>query len=507
MQLPALDPAGPTPLVDQLVAHFHGLIEAGRLRAGERLPTIRAVAGNGGLTRATVQAAYRRLNDMGLVSSTVGRGTTVRAGRSGRRTEGVVSPGAQAAYRQLLRQPQLAMGGTPVCDLAALHPDPDLFPVAAFAASLDRVIRTRGSSLLGYGEPTGDRELRYHLATVAAADGGTTGSPPASPAGTAAAPRAVADEILVTSGAQQGIDLVLRTLTRPGDGVAMALPTYHHLFGLLELHGLACVPVRAGAEGFDLDDLARVLAREDVALLYVMPSFHNPTGRTLDLDQRRALMEVVAATGVPVLEDEFEMELRFRGGRLPTLRSLDPRGLTATIRTFSKGLFPGVRMGWIQADAEILGPMAAVKRYSDLDTSALLQAALLDFLKTPDFAAFRLELCAVVAARHGSAQAALARHMPPGFCWTEPEGGYVVWVEGPPGFDSDQLARTAAERGVLISPGSLFHPSDAPVAGWRISLSRTDPAGIEAGIAILGRGAAEMLGTAAGGPSHRPLLL
>src|SRR5690606_10776897 len=150
------------------------------------------------------------------------------------------------------------------CDLAALHPDPDLFPVAAFAASLDRVIRTRGSLLLGYGEPTGDRELRYHLATVAAADGGTTGSPSVSPAGRPATSRPVADEILAPRGAQQRIDLVRRTLTRPGAGVAMALPPYHHLFGLLELQGLACVPVRAGAEGFDLDDLARVLARDDV---------------------------------------------------------------------------------------------------------------------------------------------------------------------------------------------------------------------------------------------------
>lgn len=486
MDVPRLDPQSPVPLVEQLTQHYRLSIEQGQLRAGDRLPTIREVASRAGVTRTTVQGAYRRLHGLGLVQATVGRGTVVRSMED--IGDGVLSAGARAGLAHMLRLPQPpVVQGELVCDFAELKPDDSRFPVEKFAASIQRVLRNRGPELLGYGQPTGDLDLRSILADRTP-DG--SGKP---------------DEILVTNGAQQGLDLVMRTFTRDGDGVAVALPTYHHLFGLLKSHDLRVVPLAAPGGVLDLEELSRVLSSGDVRLLYLMPTFHNPTGRTMHLAEREALMSVVQATRVPVLEDEFELDLRIAGSTLPSLRSLDTRGLTVTVRTFSKGLFPGVRLGWLHAGSELIGPMAALKHYMDLETSPLLQAAIVDFLRTGEVETYLAELVDEVRLRHAAVQQALAEHLPAGFTWTSPEGGFAIWVQGPPGFDSEQLARLASRRGVLIAPGRLFTLSEGPDAGFRLSLCRSEVAQIPAAIEILAACSVEML--AANSPSQRPLIL
>jgi DNA-binding transcriptional MocR family regulator len=382
-----------------------------------------------------------------------------------------------------------------VANFAELLPDHDLFPVQGFRESLERVLQNNGGKLLRYGQPTGALELRQLLAERDRDPGTDPGSDTAD-----------ADEILVTNGAQQGIDLVLRAFTRPGDAVAVAIPTYHHLFGLLKAHGLHVAPLRAGPDGIDTDDLARALARPDVRLLYLMPTFHNPTGRTLDLRARESVMGLVRQSRVPVLEDESELELRFRGEALPSFRSLDPRGLTVTVRTFSKGLFPGVRLGWVHAHRDVLGPMGALKRYTDLETSPLLQAALVDFAGRGGLDGHLESLRAELGRRHRAAVQALHKAMPTGSSWSEPDGGFALWLEGPRGVDGRDLAARALARGVLVSPGQLFCPGDDSVPGMRLSLSRSNEAEIQTGIRVLGRCASE-LAAHTESPSNSPLFL
>jgi len=497
MELPHLSQDRDDPVVDQVARHYRRAIEQGRLRPGDRLPTIRAVAQHTGVNRATVQDAYRQLQELGLVSATVGRGTSVIApSEVVGLEEHPISPGARAAWQHLrdqTRMPAADPAVPTVANFAELLPDHDLFPVEDFRSSLERVLERQGGRLLLYGQPTGDLELRQQLAErdVGPDTGGSA---------------ADAEEILVTNGAQQGIDLVLRAFTRPGDAVAVAIPTYHHLFGLLKVHGLNLAPLRAGPDGIHVDDLAKALARPDVRLLYLMPSFHNPTGRTLNLAARKTVMKMAAESRVPVLEDEFQLELRFRGKALPSLRSLDPRGLTVTVRTLSKGLFPGVRLGWVHARQDVLGPIAALKRYIDLETSPLLQAALVDFTRRGALESYLEPLRAELGRRHQAAQRALAKSMPEGSSWSTPDGGFALWVEAPAVVSGRDLAAGAAARGVLVSPGQLFHPDDEPVSGVRLSLSRTDETQIQEGIQVLGACASELLAQAQS-PSNRPLFL
>ncbi|MEM7200406.1 MAG: PLP-dependent aminotransferase family protein [Planctomycetota bacterium] len=469
---------GAAPLVEQLVRHFETAIQQGRYRPGDRLPPIREAAQRLAVTRATVQDAYRRLADAGVVSATVGRGTIVTAA-GGRDGASVFSAGAHAAWEQLRGAPQspsLPLGVEVVANLAELLPDQQQFPVAAFRDSLARVLQDRGGEVLCYGHPLGSPDLRAELARRPEE----------------ADPRCDPDEILVTSGAQQGIDLVLRTFTSPGDAVVVPVPTYHHLFGLLRAHGLELVPVAQDRSGLDLDALVAALRRPDVRLLYVMPTFHNPTGRTLSLTQRQALVEALTPTRVPVLEDEFQRELRFAGEPLPSLRHLDPRGLTVTVRTFSKGLFPAVRTGWVRAARDVLSRMAALKRFTDLETSPLLQAALVDFMAAGAFDRYVTSLRAELARRHATARQTLAQAMPKRTAWSEPEGGFAAWVE-PPALDCEVLAQAAAARGVLVTPGRVFQPGGEPQRGLRLSLSRVSCEAIRAGIEVLGECAHELL--------------
>lgn len=480
------------PLADQIARHFRASIDAGRAQPGDRLPTIREVAELCGVTRNTVQVAYRQLADAGLVIATVGRGTVVAAG-VGRTTRGL-SRSASAAWRALRSAPTLPgipRGVAEVANFAGLQPDPALFPVERFGAAVEAALRESGGRLLGYGEPAGSRELRDALARRHAPDG--VGDP---------------DRILITTGAQQGIDLVLRTFTEPGDAVAVAVPTYAQLFGAFEAHGLELVPIPSRDGVADPAALRRALARSDVRLLYVMPSFHNPTGATLDTAQRDALVRLVAETDVPIVEDEYECELRFAGDAAPALAHLDPRGRTVTVRSFSKGLFPGVRIGWVEGPPDVLGPMTALKRFCDLESSPLLQAALLEFLRSGDMDDYLVAMRRELAERHRAARAALAAAMPDGTRFCEPEGGLALWVELPPGCDSDRIARAAAREGVLVTPGHVFDPAGAPSRGFRMSLSHAPAERIAAGVEILARLAgAELAGVGASVEFQPPLIL
>ena len=469
--LPDLDRGADTTLAEQ-IARFYGLaIEEGRLRPGDRLPTIRDVSEHGSVTRATVQQGYRLLAERGLVAGTVGRGTQVLASPGHRRS--LASPLAAAAWRQLQslhQMPRLAEGSKVVADFSAIVPDASFFPVDDFRKSMDRVLGERGRELLVYGDPAGSLALRRFIAERDEPDG-KQGS---------------ADCVLITSGAQQGIDLTLRVFTSPGDAVAVTIPTYQHLFGSLKGLGLELIPVASGQDGVNLDDLRRVLSRNSVKLFYVMPTFHNPTGRSLNLEQRQQLMEVVCDTCVPVLEDEFERDLRFAGEPLPFLRSLDPRALTTTVRSFSKGLFPGVRIGWVHASPEVIGLMGALKRFTALETSPLLQASLLDFVQGGAMASYLQELREALRRRHELAQDCLHRSLPEAHA-TKPEGGFSFWLELPEGIDGDACAELAAHHGVLVTPGRMFDPEDRPCCALRISLSRAGENELRAGIDILAR--------------------
>jgi len=481
--LPDLDPTDATTLSAQVAGFYAKAIEGGQLLVGERLPPIREVASGCQVTRATVQEGYRRLADLGLVEGTVGRGTIVLASGNavGESDKGLLSPYAEAALRRtrtMTGAPSLPAAQELIANFAELAPDESSFPVDEWRQSMDSVLEARGRELLGYGHSTfGLRRLRELL--VARSHDSDPGLQ--------------ADNLLVTAGAQQALDLVLRTVCSPGDTVVVTTPSYHHMHGLLRAHGLQVVQVPLGPDGLDLAQLSRVLTRPSVRLCYLMPTFHNPTGRSLDLEQRKELVAVLAKTDVTVVEDEYQHSLRCRGAALPTLRSLDDRGLTLTVSTVSKDLFPALRIGWVAGSDSLLQPMAAVKRFMDLETSPLLQAALVEFIERGCFDRHLDNLRRELRSRHEALQRACKQHLPAACEVTDPDGGFVAWLELPGAGQGEQLANLAAERGVRLVPGSAFDLDGAASRGARLSLTRSSVDQIERGVRVLGDCARELL--------------
>jgi 2-aminoadipate transaminase len=484
--LPEIDRDGAAPLAAQIAGFYVRAIEDGRMRPGERLPPIREVASACDVARAVVQDAYRALAERGLVEGAVGRGTTVLA-RGARTSSADAAPRPLSAYAEAALRRSEEMPGAPplpagralVANFAELAPDAARFPVDEWRAAMDDVLQRRGAELLGYGHATnGLPELRALLAARAHDTDA----------------RLSAADVLVTAGAQQALDLALRTFCTPGDTVVVTAPSYHQMHGLLRAHGLNVVQVAFGSDGLALDQLERALQRRQVRLVYLMPTFHNPTGRTLGRAQREALVAAIARTDVPVVEDEYQSSLRTRGEPLPTLRSLDPRGLTVTVSTVSKELFPALRIGWIAGTPDLLRPMAAVKRFMDLETSPLLQAALVEFVARGHLDRYLYALRGELAARHDALQRACARHLPPQCSVTDPDGGFVAWLELPEPGHGERLAELAAERGVRVVPGRVFDLHGQPSRGVRLSLTRADRAQIEAGIAVLGQCARTITG-------------
>jgi len=465
---------GGQPVYQQIAAHFRAEIEGGRLGAGDRLPTIRELARTLGVNRDTVALAYDELSRMGLIEATVGRGTFVRrpaAGEASRALapfEPVLSPLVDRLLDfERARVRYTAPAGT--VPLHSLVPDPSLYPVDEFRRALNRVLSEGGSELLRYGPAQGDAALRAVLAERLCASG----------------VGATADSVTLTLGASEGIVLALRLFAVAGDAVAIEEPTYHNVLGALAAQGLRAVPVPMRDGAPDLAVLERVLVRADVKAFYTMPTFHNPLGTSTPLAHRRALLAIAAAASKPVIEDAYEMDLRFAGKPVPSLAALDGRGLVVQLVSFSKSLFPGARVGAIAAHGRVVDALLALKHASDLGGSPILQAALAAFVVSGGYDRHLTRVRRALLQRRDAMLDALASEMPDGVRWTEPEGGLQLWVELPESLDSAELLADAVRAGVLFAPGSQFRNDRRPSSGLRLSLALAAEDEIRRGVTAL----------------------
>jgi len=477
MRLPSLVDRGRSgsPVYRQIADQIREQVESGDMVAGERLPPIRTLASQIGVNRDTVALAYEALSSAGLLESVVGRGTFVYAApSSGRRVESA-EIGLSSQMDRLLAfqssRTRFGVGG----DLVALHslvPDPAFYPVEAFRRALNRVLSEAGPDVFLYGSPQGHPGLRDLLAERFGQMGMTISG----------------RDIVLCHGASQGIALALRLFVDAGDRVAVEVPTYHNVLATLVGLGLgvAAVPMTA-SRGVDLEALERTLSRPDVKAFYTIPTFHNPMGVTTSLVHRRGLLEVAARCGVPVIEDAFEMDLRYSGRHRPSLAALDDRGIVVQLSSFSKSLFPGLRVGAITARGRVLEGLVALKHATDLSDSLPLQAALAEFIRCGAYDRHLGRLRRTLRRRRNALLEALSREMPPGTTWTRPDGGYQVWVELPFEIDTRDLLADAARAGVLFAPGSQFLPGHGPSHCLRLTMAQADEEEIRRGVAGLGR--------------------
>lgn len=457
------------PVYRQIADRIRDDVAAGRLGAGERLPPIRTLARQLGVNRDTVALAYEALAADGVVESTVGRGTFVCAVPSaGAPISLRLSPSVERLLDFERARHRYASEGDPV-PLHAIVPDAALYPVEAFRRALNRVLAREGPELLLYGAPLGHEGLREVLGERLRASGIDVS----------------AEEIVLCQGASQGISLAMRLFAESGDAVAVEDPTYGNVLAALASLGLRAAPVPMTAEGLDLDVLERTLARPEVRLLYTIPTFHNPMGVTTNLAHRRRLLEIAGRAGKPIVEDGYEMDLRYAGRAVAPLAALDPDGLVVHLFSFSKSLFPGGRVGSLTARGRVRDALLALRGATDLGGSLLLQAALADFVRGGDYERHLARLRRVLRARRAALFEALEQEMPEDVSWTRPEGGYQIWLELPEAVDARNLVTETERAGVRIAPGGQFHPDGRPSRGIRLSIALADEPAIRRGVAAL----------------------
>jgi DNA-binding transcriptional MocR family regulator len=460
------------PVNRQIADQIREAVAAGRLQPGARLPTIRGLAEQLGLNRDTVAAAYERLTADGTAESTVGRGTFV-AGQASPAAAGPAALQISPLVERLLDFERTRPNYADVGDCVAMHaliPEPSLYPVDAFRRALNRALSEGGAELLLYGGPQGHAGLRDALAAHLVEAG-----VPAS-----------AQELVLCHGASQGISLAVRLFAAPGDAVAVEEPTYSNVLATLHSLGVRPVAVPMTSHGVDLDALERTLTRSDVKAFYTIPTFHNPMGLSTDVTHRRALVRLAEQTGKPIIEDAFEMDLGYSGVAAASLSALDRAGWVVQLFSFSKSLFPGARVGSVLARGDGISALLALKRASDLSDAMPLQAALADFVSSGAYARHLVALRRILASRRDALLDALTEHMPEGARWTEPSGGYQVWLDLPGGIDTAALLPAAARAGLLFAPGYQFNVDGRPSSAMRLTIAMADEAAIARGIAALG---------------------
>lgn len=462
------------PMYRRLVALVEGGLARGVLRQGTRLPPERDLARACRVSRTTVVTAYRELEAKGLVRGYVGRGTFVSATPEPDAApfawRGKVSTAAlqmaDATVRHLVR----VAWDPKVVSFAAGQPALDRFPVDAFRAAVDRVL-TRDAAVAWHNGPT--EGLMSCREAIAARFGGE------------------ADQVLVVAGAQQGLDLLARCLIDPGDTVIVDRPTY--LGAMHSFRGAGARLVGWDIRRADVDELEELLLRYRPKLLYLNPTFQNPTGQTISSRLRREVLGLAERYRVPIVEDETSRELYLDEPPPPSLFSMDERrGVVIHLNTFSKTLAPGLRVGWIAAARPIVEQLSLLKQRVDLHAQNLAQLVIADFLDSGTFDRHLGKLRDEHRRRRDAMVQALRKHATPTLVrFVTPGGGLYLWCQLG-GQARARLVQDSAERDNLaVIPGTHFYPDGAGEQELRICFTTQTPERIAASGPALGRAFAE----------------
>ena len=377
-----------------------------------------------------------------------------------------------------------------VISFAGGLPAPEVFPLEAFSEACERVLRDFGAQALQYSTTEGYLPLREMIARHT------------SRFGIEASP----ENILITTGSQQALDLLGKIFINPGDRILVESPTYLGALQAWNAYGAEYVPVPLDEDGMDTDALEEAL-RTGPKFIYVLPNFQNPTGVTLSLERRHKLVELAIRYGVPIVEDDPYGQLRYQGSHLPAVSLLDCqlrgetsyRGNVIYLSTFSKILAPGLRLAWVVAPAEVIRKLVQAKQGVDLHTATLNQMVAYEASRG-NFLDEHIELIRkVYRERLDVMLAAMDQHFPLGVSWTRPEGGLFLWGRLPDGMQSAEVLGAAVERKVAFVPGTPFYPCGGGENTMRLNFSNANPEAIREGITRLGSVIAEQIGEMEGG--------
>ena len=344
-----------------------------------------------------------------------------------------------------------------VISFAGGLPAPELFPVRRLAAATQEVFEEEGTRALQYSTTEGHPPLRRKIAERMSASWGAQVTP---------------EQVLVTSGSQQGLDLTGKLFLDEGDVVLCESPTYLGALSAWNVMRPRWVEVATDDDGMDPAALeSKLRAHPNAKAIYVIPTFQNPSGRTWSLERRRRFMEVVERHDVWVVEDNPYGELRLEGESVPSLKSFDTKGCVVARGTFSKVFCPGLRIAWVAADLSVIEKLVILKQGADLQTATLSQLQVNRYLEENDLDADIAKIVPVYRERRDAMLSALEQEMPPGVRWTRPQGGLFLWMTLPANLNARTLLDECVRQNVAFVPGGAFFPNGGNENTLRLNYS------------------------------------
>ncbi len=362
-----------------------------------------------------------------------------------------------------------------VISFAGGLPAPEVFPVARFQEACHRVLQTQAATALQYGPTEGYRPLRELIVAHMVRYGIL----------------ANVDNVLITSGSQQALDLIAKLLINRGDRILVESPTYLGALQAFDLMGAEYVSVPIDDHGMQTCDMEHAL-RSGPKFMYILPNFQNPGGVTLSRKRRDQLVALSDKYGIPIIEDDPYGQLRYEGEHITPLVVLDRTNLARDsgyklgnviyLSTFSKVLAPGLRVAWIVAPPDVIAKLVQLKQSADLHTSTFTQMVTYEVARDGFIDEHVKVIRATYKERRDQMLAALQDYFPPEVSWTHPQGGLFLWVTMPPGVDSSKLLESALRQDVAFVPGQPFYPNGDEGSHMRLNFSNAKPEMIREGV-------------------------
>jgi DNA-binding transcriptional MocR family regulator len=471
------------PVYLQIVRQIRQLIYDGLLDPGARLPSMRQLAGQLGVSLNTVHAACDALAAENLVTTRQGGGTFVtqhpgvatgtnlrtRAELGGANGSMGIAWNNYAFSSDFFMTPRNVTGAD-LINLARASPDPALYPFDRIKQTVSNMLWNPEELFFDRGHPQGYLPLVEHLEKEMALAG---------------VPMAEGEnDILLTSGFQRALSVLLHLLVPPGKKVLIESPTYTAILNLLLAERIPYEAIPMDAEGMDTDHLARVLEQGGTAVIVTIPTYHNPTGVTMSVARRQHLLALAAKHNVPIIEDDWGRTLCYDGAAPPPLKAMDPSNYVIQIGTYSKCFLPGLRIGWITCPSSLAVTLCRAKLGADQGDSFFLQALMYEFIHRGHLTRHIRHTVAEYRKRRNVMCKLLATELPEGCEFTTPAGGFSVWVTLPANLKSLPLLNQARKAGVEFLPAAYCMPDRQDASALRLAFSRASVEEIERGIPI-----------------------
>lgn len=457
----------------QIKDYIKELIQKGILTKGSKLPSTRELCSILKVSRNSIISAYEELESEGFITTIKGKGTFVsEAGIKTQDDWNIDWLNNLNEYAKLSETLDIVKNEIPwkkgIISFKSIAPNEELFDIEEFKKAFLNRVSLEGGKLLNYGYARGYKPLMEYLLEYMEKKGVNLSN----------------KDIIITNGFTEGLELMLSALTQRGDRIICENPTHNTAIKLMKMHGLNIVGINMNEDGMDLKELEEKLRMSNARFGYIIPSYHNPTGIVMQGEKRCEVYNLFKKHGVPIIEDGFNEELLYSGSHVSPIVSLsgESNGVIY-IGSFSKILFPGIRIGWILGDRKLISVLESVKRARNIHTSFLDQAILYDYLLSGVFEKYLKKIRKSYKERYEHAVRCIKKYIP--YREMYGEGGLHIFIKLKD-LDSRRVLEACNKEGVIFMPGDIFYVDDGGKDTLRLGISRLDFEDIEKGIKIIG---------------------